>query len=288
MNRYMRGMSNGGMIAARGAEPLTLEAIASRVPSIFAAEAHESRSDRYAYIPTAEVLSGLMREGFQPFFAQQSRTRVEGKENFTKHMVRLRHQSRTNEHDEAHEIILINAHDGTSSYQMINGVFRFVCANGLFTGDTFGETKVNHTGDAVSKVIEGAFTVLEDADRVMHDVHEMKALPLSDGEQAAFAKAVHSLRYEEEEKAPVAADRLLTSRRSADAGADLWSTFNRLQENVIRGGQRGWVRNAEGQVRRSSVREVKGIDQNRNLNRAMWTLAEEMARLKGAPLAVAA
>ena len=32
--------------------------------------------------------------------------------------------------------------------------------------------------------------------------------------------------------------------------------------------------------RRVSTREVKGIDQDVKLNRAMWQLAEEMARLK--------
>lgn len=288
MQKFMRGMSSGGAIQARGSEPLTLDRIQRAVPSIFAAEAHESRSDRYAYIPTVEVLSGLIKEGFQPFFAQQSRTRVEGKQDFTKHMIRLRHASRVNERDEAHEIILINAHDGTSSYQMVNGVFRFVCANGLFTGDTFGETKVKHTGDAVSKVIEGAFTVLQDAPRVMEGVQAMKALPLCQDEQQAFAKAAHALRYDDANKAPVQADRLLTARRQDDASADLWSTFNRVQENVIRGGLRGWTRDGNGQIRRASVREVKGIDQNKALNRALWTLAEEMGRIKGTPFAAAA
>lgn len=288
MQRYMRSMSNGGIIQARGGEPLELEQIRAAVPSIFAAEAHESRSQRYAYIPTADVLGGLMKEGFRPFFAQQSRTRVEGKQDFTKHMIRLRHASRTNDRDEAHEIILINAHDGTSSYQMINGVFRFVCSNGLFTGDTFGETKVQHTGDAVSKVIDGAYTVLQDAPRVMANVQEMRALPLSTEEQAAFSKAAHALRYDDPEKAPVAPERLLTVRRRDDTGGDLWSTFNRVQENTIRGGLRGWTRTDRGEVRRASVREVKGIDQGKALNRALWTLAEEMGRLKGAPLAAAA
>ena len=33
-------------------------------PSIFAAGKHESRSERYAYIPTIDVLRGLQKEGF--------------------------------------------------------------------------------------------------------------------------------------------------------------------------------------------------------------------------------
>jgi hypothetical protein len=281
-------MSNGGAIMARGGNALELEQIKAAVPSIFAAEAHESRSARYAYIPTADVLSGLIREGFRPFFAQQSRTRIEGKQEFTKHMIRLRHASRANDRGEAHEIIMINSHDGTSSYQLINGVFRFVCANGLFTGEKFGETKVHHTGDAVSKVIEGAYTVLQDAPRVMDQVDAMKALPLDRDESLAFARAARALRYDDPDKAPIEADRLLLPRRHDDAGGDLWATFNRVQENVIRGGQRGWTRTDRGEIRRTSVREVKGIDQNKALNRALWTLAEEMGRLKGVPLAAAA
>ena len=280
MNRFMRGMGNGGGIASR--EPLSDEAIKHCVPSVFAECPHESRSERFAYIPTSAVLTGLRKEGFQPFFAQQGGSRIAGKQNFTKHMLRLRHQSRTTEGGEAHEIILVNAHDGTSSYQMISGVFRFVCANGLMTGDTFGEVKVGHRGDAVSKVIEGAYTVLDDADQVMASVDSMKALPLDRDEQVAFARAAAVLRFDDPEKAPIAAEQLLDVRRTADQANDVWTSFNRIQENLVRGGQRGIAHDAQGRRRVAKVREIKGIDQKRSLNRALWTLAEEMERLKAA------
>ena len=67
---------------------------------------------------------------------------------------------------------------------------------------------------------------------------------------------------------------------------NLWGVFNVVQENVIRGGQKGWVERLDArgraQTRRASTRAVAGIDGNRDLNRALWTLAEEMAKLKGA------
>ena len=53
-----------------------------------------------------------------------------------------------------------------------------------------------------------------------------------------------------------------------------------IQENVIRGGLHGRKRNAEGRIRRSRSRPINGIDQNVTLNRALWTLAEGMQRLK--------
>jgi hypothetical protein len=60
-------------------------------PSIFATAAHESRSTRYSYIPTSLVLEGMKKEGFIPVRASQGRSRIEGKTEYTKHMIRFRH-----------------------------------------------------------------------------------------------------------------------------------------------------------------------------------------------------
>ncbi|EHH7216192.1 DUF932 domain-containing protein [Escherichia coli] len=43
------------------------------VPGIFGEDKHTSRSQNYTYIPTITVLESLQREGFQPFFACQTR-----------------------------------------------------------------------------------------------------------------------------------------------------------------------------------------------------------------------
>ncbi|WP_285541273.1 DUF932 domain-containing protein, partial [Brucella sp. NBRC 12950] len=59
-------------------------------PSIFALTAHESRSHRFQPIPTIEILRALTKEGFVPVGAKQSRSRIEGKAEFTKHLIRLR------------------------------------------------------------------------------------------------------------------------------------------------------------------------------------------------------
>jgi len=109
--------------ALRSDYPLSDAQIRRVAPSIFADAPHESRSERYSYIPTATVLTELRKEGFQPFMACQTRVRREDRRDFTKHMLRLRHASQING-AEANEIILLNSHDGTSSYQMLAGQFR--------------------------------------------------------------------------------------------------------------------------------------------------------------------
>lgn len=105
----------------RSNNPLSDDQIRTVAPSIFADTPHESRSERYSYIPTAAVLTELRKEGFQPFMVCQTRVRQEDRRDYTKHMLRFRHASQING-AEANEIILLNSHDGTSSYQMLAGM----------------------------------------------------------------------------------------------------------------------------------------------------------------------
>lgn len=262
---------------AKANAPLTDDEIRRAAPSIFAANPHGSRSARYTLIPTIDVLTALRKEGFQPFMVVQAGVRNEDRLDFTKHMIRLRHEGQING-AEANEVILVNSHDGSSSYQMLGGVYRFVCENGLICGDTVEDLRVKHRGDVVGQVIEGAYTILKDFDRVDASKGEMKALELDDGEQRAFARAALAMRYEEGKAVPVTEDQLLRLHRREDDAANLWTTFNVVQENLVRGGLRG--RNAKG--RRVTTRPVQGIDQNVQLNRGLWVLAEEMRKLKAA------
>lgn len=254
---------------------LTNDELAKYVPSVFSEDKHDSRSARYTYIPTITVLEKLRAEGFEPFFACQTRVRNIDKQEHTKHMLRLRRRDRIIGH-EVPEIILLNSHDGSSSYQMIPGMFRFVCMNGMVCGDTFGEIRVPHKGDIVGQVIEGAFEVLETFDEVDKNMDTMKMINLSPAEQRVFAGAALEYKYGEERQ-PVTASQILEPRRFEDRKTDIWTTFNRVQENLIKGGLPGMT----AQGKRSRTRPVTGIDGDVKLNRALWKLADEMAKIKG-------
>lgn len=260
----------------RSEQPLSDDQIRTVAPSIFAEAPHGSRSQRYSYIPTATVLHKLRGEGFQPFMVCQTRVRQEGRREFTKHMLRLRHASQINGR-EANEIILLNSHDGTSSYQMLAGMFRFVCQNGLVCGDTVADVRVPHKGDVTGHVVEGAYEVLHGFEQAENSREAMRAIMLDSGEAEVFARSALALKYDDPGKpAPITEAQVLGARRLDDNRADLWSVFNRTQENLTRGGLP--ARAANG--RRQHTRPVQGIDQNLRLNRALWLLADGMQRLK--------
>lgn len=249
-------------------------------PTIFAEGAHESRSKRYTYIPTSAVLAGLQREGFVVTMATRALVRDESKRGFEKHMLRLRHRDQLDQHKGGvNELLMLNSHDGASAYHFMAGCFEFVCSNGLIVGEKYGEVRVRHSGNVQDEVIEGAYRLMGSFAEIDNAKAEMSALRLTEGEQTAFARAALAVRFPDHEPAamPLRAEQVIEPRRYADAGADLWSTFNRAQENLVGGGQET---TASTRTRRRRTRAVQGIDGNVALNRGLWTLAEEMQKLK--------
>ncbi|WP_439413253.1 DUF932 domain-containing protein, partial [Enterobacter ludwigii] len=228
------------------------------------------RSPSYTYIPTITLLENLQREGFQPFFACQSRVRDPDRREHTKHMLRLRRAGQING-QQVPEIIILNSHDGASSFQLLPGIFRSVCTNSLVCGQSFGEIRVPHRGNVVERVIEGAYEVLDIFDRVEEKREAMASLLLPPPAQHALANAALTYRFGEEHQ-PVTATQILTPRRYEDRQNDLWTTYQRLQENLLKGGLSG--RTAKGKC--THTRAVNGIDGDIRLNRALWVMAEEL------------
>lgn len=273
----------------RSATPIEMHTLREVIPSAFAEDKHESRSQRYTYIPTSEVILAMLREGFAPFAAVQCQSRIEGKTAFTKHMIRFRHASQEGVQkvgDSIPEVVLVNSHDGTSSYVLDAGVYRLVCSNGMIVREqSIDSIKVPHKGNVVDSCIEAAYAQVKQFAAVQESMALMRRLTLKPEEQRIFAEAAMALRFEADDngtlKAPIGPDQVLLPRRHEDAGDDLWRTMNRVQENLTKGGQSGATRTASGQRRQVTIRPIEGIDGDRKLNSALWHLTQEMRKLKG-------
>ena len=272
------------------ARSLTEDEMRASAPSIFAITPHDSRSERFRPIPTIDILRGLATEGFMPVGVKQSVSRLEGRQDFTKHLIRLRRlddETKYKVGDNICEILLKNANDGSSAYELMAGLFRIRCLNSLVsqTG-TLDTIKVRHTGDDIQgKVIEGTYTVLDTAQKLLAAPQDWSLINLKPEEREAFAEAAHYLRFADDEgntTTPIKPAQLLQTRRPDDQARDLWTTFNVVQENVIRGGLKGTIYNQETgrRQRRVTTRAVNGIDQDVKLNKALWILTQSMANSK--------
>lgn len=251
-------------------------------PAIFAQEPAHSVSDKYTFIPTIDIIDGLRAEDWFPVKAQQSDARSELGENYAKHQIRFRHESLdtqlVNEGDVIPEVILFNSHNAGSSFQFSAGLFRLACSNGLVVADSvLAGGKVRHVGDVKGDVIEGVFEVLNDFPEVLDNVKELQAIDTSLEERRLLAKSAGLLRWEEG-KVPVSPDQLLRTHRYGDDRSDLWTQFNVIQENILKGGQSG--RASSG--RRLRTQAIKAPDRNIGINKALWELANGFAELKRA------
>lgn len=262
-------------------KPIPLDYLAETIPTIANAYAFADRSASFKPVTTIDVLSALNREGFEVFDARSMalRSRLE-RDGYQKHMVRMRHADHGQTRDYVPELIMLNANDGTSSWQLILGAFRFVCENGIIIGTTFGSARVSHTGDNIAnRVATAAYGVLANAERLHNVIDTWRGITLDNDAQMAFATEAHAIRFETPDNAPVSPQTMLTVRRNADAGDDLWSVFNRVQENTTRGGFTGRITNAKGKPRKATMRPINGIASTIDVNRALFDLGERYAAI---------
>lgn len=267
--------------ATKQTAALDNERLIKLAPSIFTDVKHESRAERYQVIPTIQVVESLRNEGFYPVFAAETRARDFSRFGYTKHLIRFRKEGDgfNNVGDVLPEIVMLNSHDGTSSYQLSAGLFRLACSNGMVVSDgEIDQVRVRHSGNVIDNVIEGTYRILNETPLAIEHMQVMKGLNLSDGEKRVLATAAKELRWDSEKQRLNESD-LIRPRRQADTGSDLWSTFNVIQEKVIRGGIQ--VTNLENN-NTQRAKEIKSVSESVKLNKALWTLAEEFAKLKAA------
>lgn len=273
---------------------LNNEVLRTVAPSVFADHAQAGVSDRYSFLPTIKVVDGMREAGWSVVKAQEQRIVTEERRGFQKHMLRFRRNDdvqrvaalttrenhnvdRLNPLAEFPEIILTNSHDRSSAYQLHAGIFRLVCSNGLVIADsTFGKISIRHANFNPDDVINASFKVIEEIPAVMSEIDCMKTKQLSAPAQTAFAEAALILKYDDLKAAPVEARNVLATRRHEDNKSDLWTTFNRVQENLTKGGLKNRQKKNDAGKNFRRTTPVKSISENIALNKALWHLAKTL------------
>jgi hypothetical protein len=86
------------------------------------------------------------------------------------------------------------------------------------------------------EIIEGTHTLIKEAPTVSEKIELFKSITLTYEEQRALAQSSLIARYGQDELFPITPQQLLEDRRPEDKGPSLWKTFNRIEENMMRGG----------------------------------------------------
>lgn len=265
---------------------LTNEQILTGAPSVFCEEPDQEVSDRYGFVPTIQVVDALRSAGWFPVDATQKNAKDK---LTTKHLIKFRRlDNPLIVGDSVIELLLTNSHNRSAAFGLHAGVFRFACANGMVTCDqTFGKISVRHNSQAPLRVVNGSHEIITQAPKLIANVETMQSIELSKPEREIFANTVLDFVMPDDDKEIITSrdtmiGQILRPRRSADTNSDLWSTFNVIQEKVLKGGlsySKRTDKNYRGYTR-NSTRPVKAIDKNIKLNKALWSMAEQMRDLK--------
>lgn len=246
----------------------------AQFPAVFADKPIAKMSDRYEFYPSSQLIKDMAKLGMQlvQIGQQQSQKRDPAGQL---HVMRFQPKdaaarSATKVGDSNLEIVILNSHNGRNRFQAYAGVFRLACLNGMVVSDLdLGKVRVKHFGEqnkfeAVKALVDG---MAMNVGKIGSKIEAMQKLNLSEAEQIKLAKAMMDVRSFPEW---LEAEQLLVERREAEAAnragnRDLWTTFNVIQENVMKGDI-----DKTGKGRPSHTRPVSGAFADVAINAAMW------------------
>jgi len=235
-------------------------------------QAHPKMSARYKTVQTNLIAQKFKDMGFIVDSVTQRRSRKHAATGggYGKHMVRLSHPQllKSEAHNDVKlQLIVTNSFDGSSTFKIQLGFFRFVCSNGMIVGETLESYAHKHTGMILEELDESI-------ERIVAQTHKLSGILTSMKSKMLSVVEIHSL---EQEAMKLRSDKIKsiewTARREEDKPTDLFTVYNRIQEDLVRGGTA--ATSESGNVR--VLREIKGVDKLKQLNERLFDLAAKYA-----------
>lgn len=239
------------------------------VPAAFAQSEAEHLSDRYTFINSYNVVQQFAEHGYFPVSAFQSFATIDAEHG--KHIIKLRHASQleAKNNNGVSELAIDNSHNGSSKLRLLCGIYRKVCSNGLIAFSAQGSYAEKHDVLTIESVDSGILQTIEQSLEVVGRCESMQAVTLTRSQAEVLAELVKIAVYNDRD---IESSLLLKPRRSFDTALDLWTVFNVIQENVIKGG----IDSKSIAHNKSKTRPITQIDRNVNVNQLMWQVADDM------------
>lgn len=236
----------------------------------------KTTSDKYSTVQTADIINELTLNGYEVTDFQWARVKSQDKQGFQKHIMRLSHPDLDFKIGGLRpELIITNSYDGSASFRVMLGIYRFACANGLVLGDTFNSVKVRHVGNnTATDVLTALETTAAQFKGLESMVNRYSNKHLNLGQIDTLSQTV--AKYITPDGANIGLSTLWLARRGPDTGTDLFTVLNVIQENALNGGMAYRVETEKG-LKIRKTRKVKSIDRQVAINRLIFNQAEFLA-----------
>ena len=234
---------------------------------------HGSRSNRYHFISTLEVVEALEKKGFQVEHARAARA-SEAYQGFQRHEVQFGSSALPVDKVKRMQLSLVNSHNGKSGFSFGLRVFVKVCSNGLYCFNQLAGVKLRHAGKGLESLGWHVDQVLDQAARVWALMGSMEAVCLDPIQQEQFAARAVGLRWDSRTGPEIPYDPklLLEGFRLAQQDATVWNVYNRVQSNLLQG-QEYRVLDEEGRPCFRKTRRITALDRELRINRSLFELA---------------
>lgn len=186
------------------------------------------------FIETDQAVKDLKQMGWKIHGVHEVRTR----KNFKvyQHYLKFYHpdfliKTSNNKKECVANIVLGNSWGPNPTMTFDIGVFRKVCKNGLmgYSRGYLGKIKQENKG------IQKYDSFMQNVDEITHDVigyfSQMRDIKIEPSKMGELAMKALNLRFDLKQLR-VDPAQLLLARRPEDQGMDLWSVYNRIQENL--------------------------------------------------------
>lgn len=246
----------------------------------------DGMSPRYSHITSTRIADTLRQAGWEFSDGTTRRARTPERAAHAAHVLRFRNAALPTINGNIIEAVMLNSHDGSTAFQLGFGVYRIACANGLVVcTQSLGMIRLIHSGLNLDAVFNAATKLTDRAPEVAATVERWSNTSLDHDLALQMSSRMAKARWGDRF---VEAD-LLAPRRMEDTRSDLWTTFNRAQESVLRGGMDVTLRRnlhvADGTVdgvtiestttRRATA--IRGALKQMRLNQDLFAIASEYA-----------
>ena len=184
------------------------------------------------YIPTLDAVEMLQNDGWLIKGVAEQRA---GNRKIKSNYVQMQHPDfsildKKGKTEALASITISNSINGNNPLSLHLGAFRLVCSNGAVRKDTAAESNIKHTEINYRQLPE-LIAKLNNKAMVLSDViSNMRNIQLSSDDIKKFAFEAARLRFDD--LTDVNIDDVFKVNRIEDESNDLWTVFNRIQENL--------------------------------------------------------
>lgn len=186
------------------------------------------------YIPTLDVVQKLQNEGWELKGVDEARAK---NRKIVSNYVQMQHPDFSVKNNKGQDeaiasLTISNSCSGNKPLQLDLGAYRQVCSNGLVAFDAASESsKIQHTRINARDLDLFIYGLSNKSDKLIKEINDMKDKNMSYDQIRSFAYNAAKLRFnEDDDKFDI--DTLLKVNRTEDEGNDVWTVFNRIQENL--------------------------------------------------------